>query len=120
MPLAKAYDKLIDSKNADMKNIGGRLGGAITGAQFIQRFIKDTPWAHLDVAGTAMDSRPQRHQPELGARAGACACSTACVQTTTKRPSARAPTALAENATKRSHRHERSACNYVLIPSDFP
>ncbi len=56
MPLAKAYDKLIDSKNADMKNIGGRYGGAITAAQFIQRFIKDTPWAHLDVAGTAMDS----------------------------------------------------------------
>jgi leucyl aminopeptidase len=56
MPLGKAYDKLIDSKNADMKNIGGRFGGAITAAQFIQRFIKDTPWAHLDVAGTAMDS----------------------------------------------------------------
>ena len=56
MPLAKAYDKLIDSKNADMKNIGGRHGGAITAAQFLQRFIKDTPWAHLDVAGTAMDS----------------------------------------------------------------
>jgi leucyl aminopeptidase len=56
MPLSKAYDKLIDSKNADMKNIGGRFGGAITAAQFIQRFVKDTPWAHLDVAGTAMDS----------------------------------------------------------------
>ncbi len=56
MPLGKAYDKLIDSKNADIKNIGGRYGGAITAAQFIQRFIKDTPWAHLDVAGTAMDS----------------------------------------------------------------
>ena len=56
MPLAKAYDKLIDSKNADMKNIGGRFGGAITAAQFIQRFIRSTPWAHLDVAGVAMDS----------------------------------------------------------------
>ena len=58
MPLGAAYDKLIDSKNADMKNIGGRYGGAITAAQFLQRFIKgaDTPWAHLDVAGTAMDS----------------------------------------------------------------
>jgi len=58
MPLAAAYDKLIDSKNADMKNIGGRFGGAITAAQFLQRFIRDaaTPWAHLDVAGTAMDS----------------------------------------------------------------
>ena len=58
MPLGAAYDKLIDSKNADMKNIGGRFGGSITAAQFLQRFIKsaDTPWAHLDVAGTAMDS----------------------------------------------------------------
>ena len=56
MPLAKAYDKMIDSKNADMKNIGGRYAGAITAAQFLQRFVKDTPWAHLDIAGTAMGS----------------------------------------------------------------
>ncbi len=57
MPLGAEYDKLIDSKNADMKNIGGRNAGAITGAQFIQRFVEnDTPWAHLDVAGTAMGS----------------------------------------------------------------
>lgn len=56
MPLGPEYDKLIDSKNADMKNIGGRYGGAITAAQFLQRFVKDTPWAHLDIAGTAMGS----------------------------------------------------------------
>jgi leucyl aminopeptidase len=59
MPLDKAYDKQIDSKTADMRNIGGgRNAGAITAAQFLQRFIKDkdTPWAHLDVAGTAMDT----------------------------------------------------------------
>ena len=54
MPLGPDYDKLIDSKNADMKNIGGRYGGAIIAAQFLQRFVKDTPWAHLDIAGTAM------------------------------------------------------------------
>jgi len=54
LPLGPEYDKLIDSKNADMKNIGGRHAGAITGAQFVQRFIKDTPWAHLDVAGYTM------------------------------------------------------------------
>ncbi len=53
LPLAKAYDKLLDSKNADMKNIGGRLAGSITAAQFLQRFVGDTPWAHLDIAGTA-------------------------------------------------------------------
>ncbi|MFD2057860.1 leucyl aminopeptidase [Mesorhizobium calcicola] len=56
MPLGAEYDKLIDSKNADMKNIGGRYGGAIIAAQFLQRFVKETPWAHLDIAGTAMGS----------------------------------------------------------------
>jgi leucyl aminopeptidase len=56
MPLGPEYDKLIDSKNADMKNIGGRHAGAITAAQFLQRFVKDTPWAHLDIAGTAIGS----------------------------------------------------------------
>jgi len=57
MPLDKAYDKMLDSKNADMKNIGGRWGGSCTAAAFIQRFIKkDMAWAHLDIAGTAMDA----------------------------------------------------------------
>lgn len=56
MPLDKAYDKLIESKNADVKNIGGRWAGACTAACFIQRFVKDTPWVHIDLAGTAMDS----------------------------------------------------------------
>ena len=58
MPLGAAYDKLIDSKFADMKNTGGRSGGSITAAQFLQRFVKETPWAHIDVAGTAMGSPP--------------------------------------------------------------
>jgi leucyl aminopeptidase len=53
MPLGPAYDKLIDSRFADIKQVGGRPGGAIVAAQFLQRFIKDTPWAHLDIAGTA-------------------------------------------------------------------
>ncbi len=52
MPLGEAYDKLIRSDIADMKNIGGRPGGAIIGAQFVQRFVRG-PWAHLDIAGTA-------------------------------------------------------------------
>jgi leucyl aminopeptidase len=56
MPLGPDYDKLIDSKFADVKNTGGRSAGAITGAQFIKRFVKDTPWAHLDIAGAALDS----------------------------------------------------------------
>ncbi len=56
LPIGKEYDKLIDSKVADMKNTGGRYGGAITAAQFLYRFVGDTPWAHLDVAGTAFSS----------------------------------------------------------------
>ncbi|SIP93811.1 leucyl aminopeptidase [Rhizobium sp. RU20A] len=56
MPLGREYDKIIDSKFADMKNSGGRYAGAITAAQFLKRFVKETPWAHLDVAGTAMGS----------------------------------------------------------------
>ena len=56
MPLGPEYDKMIDSKFADMKNTGGRHGGSITAAQFLQRFVNKTPWAHLDIAGTAMGS----------------------------------------------------------------
>ncbi|MEW6436988.1 MAG: leucyl aminopeptidase [Pseudomonadota bacterium] len=56
LPLGAAYDKLIDSKFADMKNTGGRHGGSITAAQFLQRFVNGTPWAHLDIAGTGMNA----------------------------------------------------------------
>ncbi len=54
MPLGKAYDKMIDHDVADMKNTGGRYAGSITAAQFLKRYVGETPWAHLDVAGTAM------------------------------------------------------------------
>jgi leucyl aminopeptidase len=54
MPLGPEYDKQIDSQFADMKNTGTRNGGSITAAQFLQRFVDDTPWAHLDIAGMAM------------------------------------------------------------------
>ena len=53
MPMGDDYDKDIDSDIADMKNIGGKGGGSIIGAQFLKRFVGDTPWAHLDIAGTA-------------------------------------------------------------------
>jgi leucyl aminopeptidase len=56
MPLAPEYDKMIDSKFADVKNTGGRNAGSITAAQFLQRFVDKTPWAHLDIAGTGMGS----------------------------------------------------------------
>ena len=56
MPLGAAYDKLIDSKFADVKNSAGRHGGSITAAQFLQRFVNGAPWAHLDIAGAGMGS----------------------------------------------------------------
>jgi leucyl aminopeptidase len=56
LPLSAAYDKLIDSKFADMKNTGGRHAGSITAAQFLKRYVRDElPWAHLDIAGTGMN-----------------------------------------------------------------
>jgi leucyl aminopeptidase len=56
LPLGPEYDKIIDSKIADMKNTGGRFAGSITAAQFLQRFVNKTPWVHLDIAGTAFAS----------------------------------------------------------------
>lgn len=58
MPLADAYDKLMDSDAADIKNIaGGRDAGSITAAQFLQRFVNNLPWAHLDIAGTTWSKK---------------------------------------------------------------
>jgi leucyl aminopeptidase len=55
MPMGDAYDAKLKSRIADMMNVGGRDGGAITAAQFLQRFVKpETPWCHLDIAGTAL------------------------------------------------------------------
>jgi leucyl aminopeptidase len=71
MPLAPEYDKMIDTPNADMKNIGnGRNAGAITAAQFLQRFVNDFPWAHLDIAGTAMNSPKSPINPSWGSGYG--------------------------------------------------
>jgi leucyl aminopeptidase len=59
MPLGEAYDKMIDSPIADMKNVGERAAGSITAAQFIARFVdEDVKWAHLDIAGMAWASKP--------------------------------------------------------------
>jgi leucyl aminopeptidase len=61
MPLGKGYDKLLKSKIADMKNIGGQHAGSITAAQFLQRFVVEkTPWAHLDIAGVAWQDGEQK------------------------------------------------------------
>ena len=57
MPLSDNYDKLIRSDIADMKNIGGRPAGSISAAQFIQRFVNNKPWVHLDIAGMAWSTK---------------------------------------------------------------
>jgi leucyl aminopeptidase len=58
LPLDESYDREIDSDAADVKNIAsGRAGGSIIGAQFLQRFVNDVPWAHLDIAGMAWSSK---------------------------------------------------------------
>jgi leucyl aminopeptidase len=56
MPLDEEYDAGLKSNFADMANIGGRPGGAITAAMFLKRFTSKYPWAHLDIAGTAWKS----------------------------------------------------------------
>ncbi len=66
MPLGDAYDKLIDSDIADMKNIGGRYAGSITAAQFLQRFVNKLPWAHLDIAGVAWSEKGKPTVPKGG------------------------------------------------------
>jgi leucyl aminopeptidase len=64
MPLDEAYDKQIRSDIADMKNVGGRPGGSITAAQFIQRFVNGKPWAHLDIAGMAWSTKDSALTPK--------------------------------------------------------
>ncbi len=62
LPLDKEFDKLIDSPIADCQNISTTGGaGSITAAQFLQRFAKDIPWAHIDIAGTAWNAAPEVH-----------------------------------------------------------
>lgn len=59
-PLSEGYDKEIDSVIADVKNLGeGRKAGSIAAAQFLQRFVNETPWAHLDIAGVAWADKNQ-------------------------------------------------------------
>lgn len=70
MPLNETYDKLVDSKVADMRNSCGRHAGSITAAQFLQRFVGDTAWAHLDIAGTAIESPLNEYNQSWGSGFG--------------------------------------------------
>jgi leucyl aminopeptidase len=65
LPLDERYDRDIDSDAADVKNIGsGRAAGSILGAQFLQRFVNDVPWAHLDIAGMAWSTKDTATVPK--------------------------------------------------------
>jgi leucyl aminopeptidase len=62
LPMFDLYDDLIKSDVADIRNVGGRWGGAITAAKFLQKFAKETPWVHLDIAGPAFASGDKPHR----------------------------------------------------------
>lgn len=67
LPLWEPYREMIKSDIADIKNSGGRLGGAITAAAFLSHFVGDYPWAHLDIAGTAWTENAGRADTPKGA-----------------------------------------------------
>ncbi|MCB6177286.1 leucyl aminopeptidase [Rhodobacter sp. Har01] len=65
MPMGEGYDARLKSRIADMMNVGGREGGAVTAAQFLARFVKpDVPWIHLDIAGVALSKADQPLAPK--------------------------------------------------------
>ena len=66
LPMFDLYGKLIESDVADIKNVGGRAGGAITAAKFLERFVRDKPWVHADIAGPAFASGDKPHRERGG------------------------------------------------------
>ncbi|MDW7774412.1 MAG: leucyl aminopeptidase [Desulfobulbaceae bacterium] len=66
LPLGPEYRKQLKSEVADLKNIGGRAAGTITAACYLQEFVGDTPWAHLDIAGTAFGFTDKSYSPSKG------------------------------------------------------
>jgi leucyl aminopeptidase len=70
LPLFEEYEKQIKSDIADVKNVGGRWGGAITAGLFLKKFVGDHKWVHLDIAGTAMLEEPLPYAPKGGSGVG--------------------------------------------------
>ena len=64
LPLFEEYKEQINSDIADLKNTGGRPAGAITAALFIAHFAADTPWLHIDIAGTANCAKDSGYNPK--------------------------------------------------------
>jgi leucyl aminopeptidase len=61
MPMFDDYKEQNKSDIADIKNVGGKGAGAVTAAQFLAEFVGDTPWVHLDIAGTSMSDKERRY-----------------------------------------------------------
>jgi leucyl aminopeptidase len=70
LPLFEEYKSQLDSDIADISNTGGREAGTITAALFLQEFVGNTPWAHLDIAGTAYLKKSRRYHPKNGTGVG--------------------------------------------------
>ena len=70
LPLFPEYRRQLDSQIADIKNVGGRPAGAITGGWFLREFVDETSWAHIDIAGTAWSEKDEPHQVEGATGAG--------------------------------------------------
>ena len=66
LPAWSAYDKLVDSEVANVRNSAGRAAGVVTAGMFLKRFVGTTPWAHLDIAGTAFLDKATPYQPKGG------------------------------------------------------
>jgi leucyl aminopeptidase len=64
MPLHAPYKELLKSDIADLKNIGGKAAGSITAALFLEHFVEDVPWAHIDIAGTAFLEKERHYWPK--------------------------------------------------------
>lgn len=70
LPLFEEYEEQIKSDVADLKNTGGRAAGTITAGLFLKHFTKDSPWVHLDIAGTGMTSKESDYVPKGGTGVG--------------------------------------------------
>jgi leucyl aminopeptidase len=66
MPLHKPYKEMLKSDIADLKNIGGRPAGSVTAALFLEEFVGNVPWAHIDIAGTAFSNKEEHYLPKNG------------------------------------------------------
>jgi len=70
LPIYDEYRKLLKSDVADIKNVGGRDGGSITAAAFLEKFVDKTPWLHLDIAGVSWLEKKRHYLPKNGTGTG--------------------------------------------------